>query len=53
MFERTDFPLNEPACTERDVSDVLHEILDGAINCQNRVMQILEAKDVKAQCFSA
>lgn len=42
-FEQTNFPLNQAACTQRGVFDILHDILDTALACQNRVLKILEA----------
>ena len=41
-FEQTNFPLNQSACTQRGVLDILHETLKTALACQSRVMNILE-----------
>ncbi|KAL8962835.1 MAG: hypothetical protein Q9193_000824 [Seirophora villosa] len=40
-FERTNYPLTQSACTQQGVAEVLHECLEAAIACQDRVMQIL------------
>ncbi|KAL8903247.1 MAG: hypothetical protein Q9207_004058 [Kuettlingeria erythrocarpa] len=40
-FEQTNYPLTQAACTQQGVLDVLHECLETAIACQNRVVRIL------------
>ncbi|KAG6993953.1 terpenoid synthase [Physcia stellaris] len=47
-YEKTNYPLNQAACTQQDVSIVLQEGLETAIACQKRTLDIVEGIGNKA-----
>ena len=47
-YEQTNYPLNQAACTQQDVSIVLQEGLETAIACQKRTLDIVEGIGNKA-----